>query len=45
MIELRPNIKGKYKGLIFCSSIAEAEEILNMLREILNKNLNRKNDF
>ena len=41
MIELRPNIKGKYKGLIFCSSIAEAEEILNMLREILNKNLNR----
>ena len=42
MIELRPNIPGKYKGLIFCNSISESEIILKKLSQILYKNFNKK---
>ena len=35
MIETRTGIEGKYKGLIYCSSIEEAKEIY----EKINKNL------
>ena len=43
MIEIRPNISGKYKGFIFCESIKEAEIILKKLKIILSKNL--KDEF
>ncbi len=42
MIELRPNVPGKYKGLIFCNSIIESETILKELSQILYKNFNKK---
>ena len=42
MIEFRPNIPGKYKGLIYCSSLRECEYIKNQLSEILDKNLNKE---
>ena len=41
MIELRPNISGQYKGLIFCDSIKESENILGKLIKILQNNFNR----
>ena len=40
MIELRPKIKGAYKGLIYCSGLAEAENTLKYLSPILNKTIN-----
>ncbi|WP_435090936.1 tetratricopeptide repeat protein [Candidatus Pelagibacter bacterium nBUS_30] len=40
MIELRPNVSGKYKGLVYCSSIKESENILSQLKEVLGKNIN-----
>ena len=42
MIELRPGVKGNYKGLIFCESIQEAELILQDLELILQNNLKKK---
>ena len=39
MIETRSNVSGKYKGLILCSSIEEAEIIKSNIKEILNKNI------
>ena len=42
MIELRPGIKGDYKGLIFCESIQESELILKNLELILLNNFNKK---
>ena len=42
MIELRPGISGKYKGLIFCNSIDESEAILKQMSQILYKNFNKK---
>ena len=42
MIELRPSIMGKYKGLIFCNSINESEIILKQLSQVLYKNFNKK---
>ncbi len=42
MIELRPNIPGKYKGLIYCESIEEAEHLNKNLLEVIKKNLNKK---
>tara|TARA_Y100000591_G_scaffold323165_1_gene340518 strand:+ start:2695 stop:3966 length:1272 start_codon:yes stop_codon:yes gene_type:complete len=41
MIELRPLVNGNYKGLIFCNSIREAEEILKEINVILIKNFNK----
>ena len=42
MIELRPNVNGKYKGLIYCGSFDEAQSIWNKLSKILEINLNKK---
>lgn len=41
MIELRQGIQVDYKGLIFCTSIQEAELILKNLELILKKNFNK----
>ena len=41
MIELRPLVNGNYKGLIFCNSINEAEEILKEINSVLIKNFNK----
>ena len=38
MIELRPEVPGNYKGLIFCNSIAETEIVLNQVKKILYNN-------
>jgi hypothetical protein len=37
MIELRPKVSGTYKGLIYCSSIEEANEILKLITPVINK--------
>ena len=42
MIELRPNVQGNYKGLIFCDSISESEIILKELSKVLQKNFNKE---
>ena len=42
MIELRPNISGKYKGLIYCESLKEAEEISKNLSFVTKNNFNKK---
>jgi len=36
MIELRPEVSGTYKGLIYCSSVDEANKILNDINSTLN---------
>ena len=41
MVETRKNIKGNYKGLIYCSSLEEAELIKNRLSLLLKINLNK----
>ena len=41
MVELRPGIKGNYKGIIFCESIQESKLILKDLEIILQNNLNK----
>ena len=41
MIELRPGIKGNYKGLIFCESIKESELIIKNLELVLQNNLKK----
>ena len=42
MIEFRPNIKGKYKGLIYCNSLNESERVQNQLLEMIKINFNKK---
>ena len=42
MIEMRSNIAGIYKGLIFCSSLSEAEKILTDISPILRRHINYK---
>ena len=42
MIEMRSNIAGIYKGLIFCSSLSEAEKILTDINPILRRHINYK---
>lgn len=42
MIEVRPNVSGKYKGLIYCNSINEAKIIEKKINILLKKNLNKK---
>ena len=37
MIELRPKVSGTYKGLIYCSSIEEANKILETIYPIINR--------
>ena len=41
LIEIRPNIPGHYKGLIYCSSFEEAEEIKNEMMRLTKLNLNK----
>jgi hypothetical protein len=44
MIELRPEVSGTYKGLIYCSSVDEANKILNEINPILSFfNINKIN--
>ena len=45
MIEVRPNVKGKYKGLVYCNSLKESEIIQKKLDLVLQKNLNKKVDI
>ena len=40
MIELRPNIEGTYKSLVYCSGLDEAESISNKLKIIIDKTIN-----
>ena len=42
MIEFRPNISGRYKGLIYCNSLSESEYIQNQLLELTDINFNKK---
>ena len=42
MIELRPNIPGNYKGLIYCQSLEEAEEVSRNLLSVTKNNFNKK---
>jgi len=37
MIEIRPNVSGSYKGLIYCSSTKEANEILRIIFPIIKR--------
>lgn len=41
MIELRPNIPGSYKGLIYCKSIEEAKNIKNKISNYMNSNFKK----
>ena len=45
MVELRSNISGIYKGLIFCSSLEEAEKILDKITPILTQHLKYKSSI
>ena len=42
MVEFRNNVSGLYKGLIYCSSFEEAEQILEDITPLLKKNLKFK---
>ena len=42
MVEFRPNIPGRYKGLIYCKSLEESEYIQNQLIKLLDQNFNKK---
>ena len=42
LIELRPNIPGTYKGLIYCSSMEEVNEILKDITPILKEVIDSK---
>ena len=39
MIEMRTEVSGFYKGLIYCSSTEEAYQIANYLEIVLEKNI------
>ena len=40
MIELRPNVEGKYKSLIYCSDLNEAESISKKLKILIDDAIN-----
>ena len=42
MVETRSNVTGAYKGLIYCSSLDEVNNILSEIQPILQKFLNYK---
>ena len=42
MVELREDVSGLYKGIIYCSSVDQAKKILEDVRPILNMNLKYK---
>ena len=39
MIEMRPEIDGYYKGLIYCSDLDEANEISELVKDIISKRI------
>ena len=41
MVELRNNVGGFYKGLIYCSSLVEAENIRKYIAPIVEKLINK----
>jgi len=41
MIELRPYATGKYKGLIYCDTLKDSENILEQLTKICKKHFNK----
>lgn len=41
LVEIRSKITGTYKGLIYCQSIEEGEEIIQMIQPILAEEVNR----
>ena len=45
LIELRPGIQGTYKGIIYCSSLEEAEKVLIDLSPLLDKYLKYKSNI
>ena len=40
IIELRPNVEGTYKSLVYCSGLDEAESIVKKLKVIIDKTIN-----
>jgi len=42
MIELRPDIPGNYKGLIYCKSVEEAKNILKKINNLIINNFEKK---
>ena len=40
MIESRPDIKGNYKGFIYCNSLSEAKNVKTQFKKIIEKNIN-----
>ena len=42
MIESRPDVKGSYKGFIYCNSLEEAKNIQMQLKKIIQKNISSK---
>ena len=42
MIEMRPDIPGPYKGLIYCSSLQDVEETTEIIAPILKNTINNK---
>lgn len=42
MIESRPNVKGAYKGLIYCTGLDEAKKILDIILPIIKLNIDKK---
>ena len=42
MIEMRPNISGFYKGLIYCYGLKEANQTANYVKKIINENISSK---
>lgn len=45
MIEKRKNVKGIYKGYIYCNSLNEAQEILKDIINYINLNMDLKTDY
>jgi len=42
MVEVRPGISGKYKGLIYCRNLDEAKEILTTVKSIVTNKISKK---
>jgi hypothetical protein len=42
MVEIRKNINGRYKGLIYCVGLNQAKETLELLNPILDSSINKK---
>jgi len=42
MVEMRPEITGTYKGLIYCRSFSEAKEIVNIVQDVISEQISKK---